>query len=71
MARRKNFETPSTGRVAITLDKRRLKEIKKIGIEFEMPDDEVFELAIDLLINKFGEIPTDSLEKKGKNALFE
>lgn len=71
MARRKSYETPSSGRVALTLDKRQYKEIKKISIEFEIPEDEVFGLAVNLLIERFNSLSTEVLDEKGKDALFE
>ena len=71
MARRKSYETPSSGRVGFTLDKRQLKEIKKISIEFEIPEDEVFGLAVDFLISRFNSLSTEVLDKTGKDALFE
>jgi hypothetical protein len=71
MARRKNYETPASRRIGYTLDKRQLKELKKISIEFEIPEDEVLGLAIDLLIARFNTLPTEVLDKTGKDALFE
>jgi hypothetical protein len=71
MGRRKSYETPSSGRVALTLDKRQYKEIKKISIEFEIPEDEVFGLAVNLLIERFNALSTEVLDEKGKDALFE
>ncbi|BBO73133.1 hypothetical protein DSCW_05500 [Desulfosarcina widdelii] len=71
MARRKSYETPSSGRVAITLDKRQFKEVKKISIEFELPESEVFQLAVNLLIERFNALSTEVLDEKGKDALFE
>jgi hypothetical protein len=71
MARRKSYETPLSGRVAITLDKRQFKEVKKISIEFELPESEVFQLAVNLLIERFNALSTEVLDEKGKDALFE
>lgn len=71
MTRRKSYETPSSGRMAHTFNQRQLKEIKKIAIEFEMPEKDVFGLAVDLLIHRFGKLTTEQLDEKGKDALFE
>lgn len=71
MPRRKQYETPSSGRVAVTLDKRQLKEFKKIGVEFEMSEKEVLKLAVDLLITKFQRLSTSELDERGKAALFD
>ena len=53
MARSKAHITPESGRLAVTLDKRQLKEFKKIGIEFEMDNKAVMQLAVDLLIKTY------------------
>ena len=71
MGRRKSYEIPSSGRVGFTLDKRQLKEIKKISIEFEIPENEVLGMAVELLITRFNRLSTEELDKIGKSALFE
>lgn len=70
MARRKSYETPLSGRFALTLNQRQLKEIKKISIEFEMPEKEVVAKAVDVLIDKFNKLTVEELDEKGREALF-
>ena len=71
MARSKAHITPESGRVAVTLDKRQLKEFKKIGIEFEMENKAVMQLAVDLLIKTYQRLSPEQIDAQGVEALFE
>ncbi len=69
MARSKFHITPETGRLSITLNKRQLKEFKKMSIEFEVSMDEMLQIAVDAFIRRYQEIPADEIDKKGIQAL--
>lgn len=69
MARSKFHITPETGRLSITLNKRQLKEFKKMSIEFEVSMDEMLQIAVDAFIRRYQEISADEIDKKGIQAL--
>jgi hypothetical protein len=69
MPRIKYHITPESGRLTITLNKRQLKEFKKMSIEFEMSIDQLLQVAVDSFIEKYQSISTDQIDKKGLNAL--
>ncbi|MDD4073719.1 MAG: hypothetical protein PHY78_15285 [Desulfobacterales bacterium] len=70
MARRKIYETPESGRKAVSLDKKQLKMFKIISIAFEMPEDEILKLSVDLLIHRFNKLTTEEKDR-GIESLFE
>ena len=61
--------TPETGRVCVNLNKRQIKEMKKIAVEFEISEKEVLKLAIDLLIKTYQSLPGETIDKEGLQAL--
>jgi|GEM_PF-1570513 len=69
MPRIKYHITPESGRLTITLNKRQLKEFKKMSIEFEMSIDQLLQVAVDSFIEKYQSISPDQIDKKGLNAL--
>ncbi len=71
MPRIKYHVTPESGRLTITLNKRQLKEFKKMSIEFEMSIDDLLQVAVDSFINKYQTVSTDQLDKKGIKSLTE
>lgn len=71
MARTKFHITPETGRLSITLNKRQLKEFKKMSIEFEMSVDELLRVAVDVFIKKYHHLTSDQIDKKGVELLLE
>ncbi|QTA89639.1 hypothetical protein [Desulfonema magnum] len=71
MARTKYHITPESGRLSVTLNKRQLKEFKKMSIEFEMSIDEILQIAVDSFIQKYQNVSADQIDKKGVDSLFE
>ncbi len=70
MPRTKYHITPESGRLAVTLNKRQLKEFKKMSIEFEMSIDELLQIAVDVFIQKYQNTDSDQIDKKGVDSLF-
>lgn len=71
MPRTKFHITPESGRLAVTLNKRQLKEFKKMSIEFEMAVDELLQIAVDVFIQKYQSLNSEQIDKKGIDSLFE
>ncbi len=71
MPRTKFHITPESGRLTVTLNKRQLKEFKKMSIEFEMSIDELLQIAVDVFIQKYQSLNSEQIDKKGINSLFE
>ncbi len=71
MARTKFHVTPESGRMTITLNKRQLKEFKKMAIEFEVSTDELLQIAVDSFIKKYQETSTEEMDQKGLEAVLE
>ncbi len=71
MPRMKFHITPESGRLAVTLNKRQLKEFKKMSIEFEMSIDELLQIAVDVFIQKYQNIKPEQIDKKGVKSMFE
>jgi len=71
MARTKFHITPESGRLSVTLNKRQLKEFKKMSIEFEVSIDELLQIAVDVFIKKYQNVPTEQIDKKGVDSLFD
>jgi hypothetical protein len=69
MPRTKYHITPESGRLSVTLNKRQLKEFKKMSIEFEMSIDEILQVAIDTFIQKYQSVTPEQIDKKGVDAL--
>ena len=69
MARTKFHVTPESGRLSVTLNKRQLKEFKKMSIEFEISIDEILQIAVDVFIKKYQTVSTEEMDKKGVEAL--
>ncbi|CAN2042871.1 Ribbon-helix-helix protein CopG domain-containing protein [Candidatus Magnetomoraceae bacterium gMMP-15] len=61
--------TPESGRLCVNLNKRQIKELKKIAVEFEISEKEVLMLAVDLLIKTYQSLPIDTIDKQGIKAL--
>lgn len=70
MARTKFHITPESGRKSITLNKRQLKEFKKMSIEFEVSTDELLQIAVDTFIKKYQTIPIEEIDKKGIKSII-
>lgn len=71
MPRTKYHITPESGRLTITLNKRQLKEFKKMSIEFEMSVDQILQIAVESFIRKYQSVTPDEIDKKGVESLFE
>ncbi|OQY59077.1 MAG: hypothetical protein B6245_08560 [Desulfobacteraceae bacterium 4572_88] len=71
MARSKYHITPESGRLSITLNKRQLKEFKKMSIEFEMSIDQILQVAVDAFIQKYQSTTSEQIDKKGMGSLLE
>ncbi|MDM8525865.1 hypothetical protein QUF80_21030 [Desulfococcaceae bacterium HSG8] len=71
MPRTKYHVTPESGRLSVTLNKRQLKEFKKMSIEFEMSIDEILQIAVDSFIQKYQHLTPEQIDKKGVDSLFE
>ena len=71
MPRMKYHVTPESGRLSITLNKRQLKEFKKMSIEFEVSIDEMLQIAVDTFIKKYQTLSTNEIDKKGIKSLLE
>ncbi len=71
MARTKYHITPESGRLSITLNKRQLKEFKKMSIEFEMSIDDILQVAVESFIKRYNELTLDQMDKIGLNSIFE
>ncbi len=71
MPRMKYHITPESGRLTVTLNKRQLKEFKKMSIEFEMSVDEILQIAVDAFIRKYQNTNMEQINKKGVKSLFD
>jgi len=71
MARTKYHITPESGRLSVTLNKRQLKEFKKMSIEFEMSIDNILQVAVESFIKRYNDITMDEMDKSGLTALIE
>ncbi len=71
MAKTKYHVTPESGRLIVTLNKRQLKEFKKMSIEFEMSIDEILQISVDSFIQKYQNVSSEQIDKKGVKSLFE
>jgi len=71
MARTKFHVTPESGRISITLNKRQLKEFKKMSIEFEVSTDELLQIAVDSFIKKYQTTSIDEIDKNGIKSMIE
>ncbi len=69
MARSKYHVTPESGRIAITLNKRQLKELKKMTIEFEMSVEDILQIAVDAFIQRYQSTSCDQIDRDGIAAL--
>lgn len=70
MARTKFHITPESGRLCISLDKRQLKEFKKMSIEFEMTLEEILQVAVDMFIKRYQNVTSDQIDKYGIKSMF-
>ena len=71
MARTKFHITPESGRLSITLNKRQLKEFKKMSIEFEISIDEILQIAVESFIKRYHNTSIDQLDKSELNSILE
>ncbi len=69
MARSKYHVTPESGRIAINLNKRQLKELKKMTIEFEMSVEDILQIAVDAFIHKYQSTSCDQIDRDGIAAI--
>ncbi len=70
MARTKFHITPDSGRLCISLDKRQMKEFKKMSIEFEMTLEEILQVAVDMFIKRYQNVTSDQIDKYGIKSMF-
>ena len=64
--------TPDSGRINMTFSKTKIKKLKKMSIDLEMPLEDVIGLAIDILGNKLEKIDFDEIEAENiVSVLFE
>ncbi|MGE0087172.1 MAG: hypothetical protein AB7S75_22435 [Desulfococcaceae bacterium] len=70
MPRTRYHVTPESGRMTITLNKRQLKEFKKMSIEFEMSAEDILQIAVDSFIEKYQKISAEEIDKKGIGSLL-
>lgn len=54
--------TPDSGRINMTFTKTKIKKLKKMSIDLEMPLEDVIGLAIDILGNKLEKIDFDEVD---------
>ena len=71
MARTKFHFTPESGRLAVTLNKRQLKEFKKMSIEFEMSIDDLLQIAVDSFIQRYQSVKPEEIDKKGIDCILD
>lgn len=71
MARTKYHITPESGRLSVTLNKRQLKEFKKMSIEFETSIDDILQMAIETFIKKYNDISIDKMDEIGLKAMIQ
>ena len=71
MARTKFHVTPESGRLAVTLNKRQLKEFKKMSIEFEMSIDDLLQIAVDSFIQRYQSVKPEEIDKKGIDCILD
>jgi hypothetical protein len=71
MPRVKYHVTPESGRIAITLNKRQLKEFKKMTIEFETSIEDLVQIAVDSFIKKYQNLSSEEIDTKGIQTLIE
>ena len=65
MARTKYHITPESGRLSITLNKRQLKEFKKMSI------DDILQVAVESFIKKYNNISFEQMDEKGINTVLD
>lgn len=65
MSRKKRYVIPETTRLSTTLNHNTVKELRKIGIDLEMSDVEVMDLAIQFLIKSYQKAPREAISEKG------
>jgi hypothetical protein len=65
---KKGFMVPATSRLCTVVDSREIKEVRKIGIDLEIPDSDVLRLAVQVLIERYRQISTESISLKGAAA---
>lgn len=70
MPRLKFHVTPESGRMAVNLTKRQLKEFKKMSIEFETSIDDLLQMAVDAFIQKYQDLSADEIDSKGIKSLL-
>ena len=66
----KFITTPDIARLFVTVDKQKLKILKKCAIDFEIEVDDVLELAVDVLISEYGKLDAAVIEKMGREVFF-
>ena len=57
MGRNKNHETLDSKRICITLEKPDLKNLRHIGVDLELKDEDIFIFAVQTLIKTYQSIP--------------
>lgn len=67
----KYITTPESARLFVTVDKARLKGLKRLAVDSEQEVDDLLRLAVDLLLQIYEDTPLEELEKNGKNAFFD
>ena len=64
----KHHIIPETSRVCVTLGASEIKELRKIGIDLEMPDQDVLHLAVRVLIERYRQLSPEIIQKRGAEA---
>lgn len=64
----KHHIIPETSRVCVTLGASEIKELRKIGIDLEMPDQDVLHLAVRVLIDRYRQLSPEIIQKRGAEA---
>jgi len=64
----KHHIIPETSRVCVTLGASEIKELRKIGIDIEMPDQDVLHLAVRVLIDRYRQLSPEIIQEQGAEA---
>ncbi len=56
---------PKSGRFSIVLGQRALKELRKLAIDLEVPENALIDLAVVSLLQKYRNTPMEQIEARG------
>ena len=60
---------PQTSRVAVTLNASQLKELRKMSIDLEIPENDVLRLAVLMLIRRYHSDPVHVIAEEAASLL--